>query len=255
MKVQLAVIALAFASAVQAQHQHQPYAGEQLRDVKALSAQEIEQYLSGAGMGYARAAELNHYPGPAHVLELAEPLSLTSVQREATRLLMQRHRAQAKAIGAKRVASEQALEALFREGKADQAQLAAAVHAAASLEGDYRLSHLETHRQMRALLTDEQVARYDRLRGYAVAQATPPHGDQEGASLVDGVVRKVDKEAKKITIRHGPMPALDMPSAMTMVYQVKDAALLDRAKAGDKVKFEAEKIGGAFVVTKIEPVK
>jgi Cu(I)/Ag(I) efflux system periplasmic protein CusF len=71
-------------------------------------------------------------------------------------------------------------------------------------------------------------------------------------AMSDGEVRRVDKDAKKITIKHGPLEKLDMP-AMTMVFQVKDPAMLDRVKAGDKVKFEAEKIGGAFTVTKIEP--
>ena len=72
-----------------------------------------------------------------------------------------------------------------------------------------------------------------------------------GAALSDGEVRKVDKDAKKITIKHGPLQKLDMP-AMTMVFQVRDPAMLDRVKAGDKVKFDAEKIGGAFTVTRIE---
>ena len=75
---------------------------------------------------------------------------------------------------------------------------------------------------------------------------------QSGAALSDGEVRKVDKDAKKITIKHGPLQKLDMP-AMTMVFQVKDPAMLDRVKVGDKIRFEAEKIGGAFTVTKIEP--
>jgi Cu(I)/Ag(I) efflux system periplasmic protein CusF len=75
---------------------------------------------------------------------------------------------------------------------------------------------------------------------------------QPGAALSDGEVRKVDKDAKKITIKHGPLAKLDMPP-MTMVFQVKDPAMLERVKAGDKVKFEAEKIGGAFTVTRIEP--
>jgi len=70
-------------------------------------------------------------------------------------------------------------------------------------------------------------------------------------SLADGEIRKVDKEAKKLTIRHGPIPSLDMPP-MTMVFQVKDPALLEQVKAGDKVKFEAEKTGGAYIVTRIE---
>jgi Cu(I)/Ag(I) efflux system periplasmic protein CusF len=74
------------------------------------------------------------------------------------------------------------------------------------------------------------------------------------AALADGEVRKVDKDAKKITIKHGPLADLDMPP-MTMVFQVKDPAMLNQVKAGDKVKFQAEKVGGAFTVTKIEPVK
>ena len=72
--------------------------------------------------------------------------------------------------------------------------------------------------------------------------------------LSDGEVRKVDKEAKKITIKHGPLANLDMPP-MTMVFQVKDPAMLDQVKAGDKVKFQAEKTGGAYTVTKIEPAQ
>lgn len=87
------------------------------------------------------------------------------------------------------------------------------------------------------------------------------HKDKGAASaspsarqLADGEVRKVDKDAKKLTIRHGPLPDLDMPTAMTMVYQVKDPALLDQVKAGDKIRFNAEKVGGQYVVTRIEPV-
>lgn len=74
------------------------------------------------------------------------------------------------------------------------------------------------------------------------------------SEMIDGEVRKVDKEAKKITIKHGPMKSLDMPG-MTMVFQVKDPSILDQVKAGDKVKFQAEKFGGAFTVTGIEPAK
>jgi Cu/Ag efflux protein CusF len=71
------------------------------------------------------------------------------------------------------------------------------------------------------------------------------------AALSDGEVRKVDKDAKKITIKHGPLANLDMPP-MTMVFQVKDLAMLEQVKPGDKVKFQAEKTGGAYIVTKIE---
>ena len=73
-------------------------------------------------------------------------------------------------------------------------------------------------------------------------------------ALVDGEIRKVDKDAKKVTIKHGPMPSLDMP-AMTMVFQVKDPAMLGQVKPGDKVKFEAQKLGGAYTVMRIEAAK
>ncbi len=75
------------------------------------------------------------------------------------------------------------------------------------------------------------------------------------ADWADGEVRRVDKDAQKLTIRHGPLPSLDMPSAMTMVYRVRDVAMLEQVKAGDKVKFQAEKVSGAFTVTRIEAVK
>jgi len=74
------------------------------------------------------------------------------------------------------------------------------------------------------------------------------------ADMVDAEVRKVDKENKKITLKHGAIKNLDMPG-MTMVFQVKDAAILDSVKAGDKIKFKAEQAGNAIVVTDIQTVK
>ena len=73
-------------------------------------------------------------------------------------------------------------------------------------------------------------------------------------TLSDGEIRRVDKEAKKVTIRLGPIQNLNMES-MTMVLHVKDPAMLDQVKAGDKVKFAADKIGGNYTVTKIEAAK
>lgn len=83
------------------------------------------------------------------------------------------------------------------------------------------------------------------------ALADDAHHTQAGLS--EGEVRKVDKSAKKITIKHGPLANLDMPP-MTMVFQVKDPAMLEQVKPGDKVKFQAEKVGAAYTVTRIEPV-
>lgn len=74
------------------------------------------------------------------------------------------------------------------------------------------------------------------------------------SAMSSGEVRKVDKDAGKVTIKHGPLANLDMPG-MTMVFRVKDPAMLDQVKAGDQIHFVAEKVGGALTVTKIEAAK
>lgn len=91
---------------------------------------------------------------------------------------------------------------------------------------------------------------------YAVeAHHQPAAASADGtAAMADGEVRKVDKDSKKITIKHGPISNLGMPP-MTMVFQVQDPAILNQVKAGDKIKFNADKIGSAYTVTKIEMAK
>jgi Cu(I)/Ag(I) efflux system protein CusF len=74
------------------------------------------------------------------------------------------------------------------------------------------------------------------------------------AAPTDGEVRKIDLDAKKLTLKHAEIKNLDMPG-MTMVFQVKDPAMLDKLKPGDKVRFTAEKINGAYTVTTIEAAK
>ena len=82
-----------------------------------------------------------------------------------------------------------------------------------------------------------------------LAQAT----SHQSAAFTDAEVRKVDKEAGKVTLKHGPIVNLEMP-AMTMVFRVKEAAMLDKVKAGDKVRFKAEMIEGAVTLTEVVPV-
>ena len=94
----------------------------------------------------------------------------------------------------------------------------------------------------------------------ALAQSTPGHsahhqpaaGEAKDVRMADGEVRRIDKEQGKLTLRHGEIGWLDMPP-MTMVYRVADAALLDKVKVGDKVKFAVEKRNDQFTVTQIEP--
>ena len=86
------------------------------------------------------------------------------------------------------------------------------------------------------------------------ASAAPSGAMSMSADMTSGEVRKVDKESKKITLKHAEIKNLDMPG-MTMVFQVKDPAMLDMVKQGDKVMFRAERMNGALTVTSIEPMK
>ena len=107
---------------------------------------------------------------------------------------------------------------------------------------------------MMNIITSLALAVFTSLAVSAPSQATnhaTSSQAQAAASLTDGEIRKVDKEAKKLTIRHGPLENLGMP-AMTMVFQVKDLAILDRVKAGDKVRFMADKDGSSYIVTRLE---
>lgn len=93
--------------------------------------------------------------------------------------------------------------------------------------------------------------------GYAQKPAADHAAAQSKTSttaMADGEVRRIDKDAKKLTIRHGPIESLSMPT-MTMVFQVRDTALLDKVNTGDKIRFNAEKISGGYQVTEIETVK
>ncbi|WP_428420454.1 copper-binding protein [Methylibium sp.] len=100
---------------------------------------------------------------------------------------------------------------------------------------------------MLSMLSIAASAQSDRNADIVVAQAA-------STDMTEGEIRKVDKDTKKITIKHGEIKNLDMPG-MTMLFQVKDAAMLDMVKPGDKVKFRAEKAGGAIVVTEIQVAK
>lgn len=144
-----------------------PYVSGSRRDIKALSADEQRAWLEGQGAGLARAAELNGHPGPMHVLELATQLSLSAEQAARGQELMSRHKAEVRELGGQLVALERELDRLFTVGApaigAEASRLAEAI---GFLAGRIRASHLRTHIEQTALLTAEQVERYNRLRGY-----------------------------------------------------------------------------------------
>jgi hypothetical protein len=144
-----------------------PYAGMAGRAVKALSDQQIADLEAGRGMGMALAAELNFYPGPAHVLELAEALELSQDQRTATAALLEAMKAETIPLGRQLIAEETALDRLFAERRVTRASLDAAMARIGTAQRDLRAAHLRYHLVMAEMLPPAQTARYAELRGYA----------------------------------------------------------------------------------------
>ncbi len=153
------------ASPALAQHA-QPYAGLQTRPIKALSAEQVADLQAGRGMGLALAAELNGYPGPAHVIELADELSLSAEQRQRAQDLLAAMKAETVPLGQQILAEEGALDRAFAAHTITPAALAADTEAIGATQGKLRAAHLKYHLAMLAVLTPDQVKRYDELRGY-----------------------------------------------------------------------------------------
>ena len=157
-----------------------PFAGWQGRTIKALSAEQIEDLINGRGMGMALPAELNGYPGPRHVLELARDLHLTPDQLARTQDLYQDMEAKAIALGEQIVAHEASLDQLFASGAASEPALQEMTAALGRLTGELRAHHLGYHLAMRDLLDPHQVEMYQRLRGYT--SSAPPGGHRHDPS-------------------------------------------------------------------------
>lgn len=142
------------------------YAGEESRTIKALSAQDIDDLLNGRGWGFAKAAELNGLPGPAHLLELADEIGLNEGQRRAVQSLYERMRSQAMELGRAYVEAESQLDQALAASTITPEVLAQHVTSIASLRGRLRLVHLQAHLEALPLVTAHQKALYSRLRGY-----------------------------------------------------------------------------------------
>jgi hypothetical protein len=156
-----------------------PYAGHEARPIKALSADQLADLRAGRGMGLALPAELNGWPGPLHVLELADRLGLDAAQRAAVQAQHAQMQREAIAAGEAVVTAEAALDALFASGTPTPGTIAAATAAAGTAQGALRAVHLRWHLATSATLTPAQRARYAELRGYE-AGAPPAHGHGAG---------------------------------------------------------------------------
>ena len=145
---------------------HSHYAGLQTREIKALSAEDIAGLRAGQGMSLALSAELNGYPGPLHVLQLAAQLSLSADQQQRTQKLMQAMREDAIKAGELLIDAERQLDQLFRSKTVTPENLTIALGQVAVARERVRGVHLQAHLEQVAILSVQQVAQYNRLRGY-----------------------------------------------------------------------------------------
>jgi hypothetical protein len=143
-----------------------PYVGEEVRSIKSLSENEIASLRNGEGMGFAKLAELNHFPGPKHVLDVANELGLSPQQIAETKSLYEEMRRDAVLLGEKIVAAESGLDTDFEQGTISAESLEAALLQIGYLQAQLRNVHLRAHLSQAQLLKPEQIQEYDALRGY-----------------------------------------------------------------------------------------
>lgn len=144
-----------------------PYIAQLESPVRGLSAAEVDDLLAGRGMGYARSAELNGYPGPRHLLELQQELNLSGEQVNAISTIFAEMQAQAQQLGEEIVRQEGTLSAAFATGEISETEMARQVITLAERYGALRAIHLRAHLLATPLLTEEQISAYNALRGYS----------------------------------------------------------------------------------------
>jgi hypothetical protein len=168
--LEIAMIRMMFALALilvsSASFAQTPYAGMQSRPIKALSEQQVADLNAGRGMGLALPAELNGYPGPSHVLELADRLDLSADQRSSVQRLYDSMKAEAMPLGTKLIEQEANLDQQFANHTVTPESLKATTAAVAATQGMLRETHLKYHLSTVAILTPDQMQQYAELRGY-----------------------------------------------------------------------------------------
>lgn len=172
MKIWPLIASIAFVTSVHAQT---PYAGMQGRSIKALSDQQIADLNTGRGMGLALAAELNGYPGPSHVLELADKLELSAEQRASMQRLFDSMKAEAMPLGSKLIEQEAELDRQFASRTVTPESLRASTAGVAATQGTLRETHLKYHLSTGSILTQAQMTKYAELRGYGSGHKRQHH--------------------------------------------------------------------------------
>ena len=171
MLLRIVVLLMLLAMGASAEHESQNI-NQERRPIKALSAENIQGLESGAGMGLAKAAELNHYPGPRHVLDLSAELELSPEQINQSNHIFESMHFGAKQLGAKIIDKEREIDRAFAQKKVNTDSLNRLLSEVGLLRTQLRFVHLNAHLQQRKILTDEQVGRYDKLRGYGEASSS-----------------------------------------------------------------------------------
>lgn len=174
-------IALVLATPAASQTAHQPYKGFEARNISSLSASDIEALENGTGWGLALPAELNGYPGPAHVLEHAGDLGLSEQQTAKVQAIYDAMKAEAMEKGKELIDAERRIDQGFKASELSVDALKVLIAQAEKARADLRFIHLSRHLATTELLSDEQISEYARLRGYASdpCQAVPAGHDAE----------------------------------------------------------------------------
>ena len=155
----------------------QPYAGLQERTIKTLSDQQIADLNAGRGMGLALAAELNGYPGPIHAIELAAQLHLSPDQVSKLKSLFEAMKAETIPLGTSLISQERQLNDSFANRTITLTSLESSTHEIGTTQAALRAAHLKYHLSTAEILTPEQVAQYNALRGYKSNE--PAHGHHQ----------------------------------------------------------------------------
>jgi Spy/CpxP family protein refolding chaperone len=162
-----ATLTLVSATYIAASTLTSPYAGEEARVIKSLSAKDIDDLLNGRGWGLARPAELNGVPGPAHLLEMKSEINLSAEQVSAIEVIWSEMNQNARRLGEHYVALERELNEQFATGQITSDTLKTLLLKIATVQTELRYTHLFAHLQASPILKPAQVALYNRLRGYS----------------------------------------------------------------------------------------
>lgn len=179
----LVILLLPMPTLAQDHAAHSAYAGFETREIKSLSDADLDDLRRGAGWGLALSAELNGVPGPSHLLELKDQIGLSADQVSVIEAIFAAMQSEAQEAGLRFIEAEAAIEAAFRAGNLDQEQLRALTEASAAVRAELRYIHLVRHLETPPLLSPEQIARYNELRGYGAGSPCDTVPDGHDAAM------------------------------------------------------------------------